>query len=141
MNLLRSFYSGRNGWWQYDDRTSKDIEEAHQDPEKKECVINIAGFLYTIDFEKEIQFRTSDPSRHRKVKRITTSNACNLKGIAGLKIQEQKPVDPIHGETSRDISSNQSTSSISALSATEIEDSSSVEQISDLVPNLQITEG
>ena len=54
--LAQWFYSGKsgNGWWQYDDRTSKDIEEAFEDPEKKSVVISIVGFMYKIDFEVKI---------------------------------------------------------------------------------------
>lgn len=37
------------GWWQYDERTSQDIEEAYQ--KKENTVILVAGHLYMVDFE------------------------------------------------------------------------------------------
>lgn len=47
-------YSGKtNGWWEYDDRASKEIEAAFQKGEKK-LVIHIAGFTYEVDFEKMV---------------------------------------------------------------------------------------
>lgn len=136
---VKWFYSGRgNGWWQYDDRTSKDIEEAFQDPEKKQVEISIVGFIYTIDFEKEIQFRNSDPSRHRKVKRETSQNALLVKGIAGLRLHEQKPDE--HGESSHEnLNRTENTEIAGEVSTSPTQDSSpaSTDQSPDVVTNLQ----
>lgn len=139
------FYSGREGWWQYDDRTSKDIEEAFQDPDKKQVEISVVGFMYTLDFEKEIQFRTSDPSRHRKVKRETSQVALNVKGIAGLRLHEQKPVEqsPLDGETSRDILEVTNESADEATGSYEVTQSSNEvtppeDELTTLVSNLQL---
>uniref|UniRef100_A0A2L2YD22 E3 ubiquitin-protein ligase n=1 Tax=Parasteatoda tepidariorum TaxID=114398 RepID=A0A2L2YD22_PARTP len=76
------FYEGRNGWWQYDDRTSFEIEAAYKEGEEQ-CEVLIAGFLYVIDFPKELQFRRCDPSRKRRIKRDLVS--IPKKGVAGVR--------------------------------------------------------
>jgi len=77
------FYEGRGGWWQYDQRTSVEIEK-HFKEEDKRCELLIAGFLYIIDFEHMFQYRRNDPSRRRKVKRDIATGP--KKGVAGLRI-------------------------------------------------------
>lgn len=85
------FYEGRNGWWQYDERTSTEIESAYQKGEKQVEVL-IAGFLYVIDFDEHHQFRRCDPFRQRRVKRDLQT--IPKKGIAGIRIvDEQVPVE------------------------------------------------
>lgn len=79
----RWYYEGRGGWWQYDERSNKDIEERFINKEKK-FEVQIAGSLYIIDIEAMQQINRCDPSRRRKIKRGTSSD--DLKGIAGLKI-------------------------------------------------------
>uniref|UniRef100_T1GAJ4 E3 ubiquitin-protein ligase n=1 Tax=Megaselia scalaris TaxID=36166 RepID=T1GAJ4_MEGSC len=78
------FYEGRNGWWQYDDRTSSDIEEAYK-KEEKSCTILVAGYVYIVDFEGMVQRRQTDPSRVRHVKRDLAT--IPKKGVAGLRIE------------------------------------------------------
>lgn len=52
-------YSGKlNGWWQYDERASQEIEAAFQNQGQKQLQIHIAGFIYTVDFEKMVKFET-----------------------------------------------------------------------------------
>ncbi|CAG9833850.1 unnamed protein product [Diabrotica balteata] len=75
------FYEGRNGWWQYDERTSKDLEASYTNNEKT-CELLIAGFLYIIDLENMLQIRRNDPSRRRRIKRDYATVA--KKGVAGL---------------------------------------------------------
>ena len=62
------FYEGRNGWWQYDERTNKVIgimgfcfvetffssEDAFKN-DQKSIEILIAGHMYKIDFEEGVQ--------------------------------------------------------------------------------------
>ncbi|KAL5293488.1 RNF146 family protein [Megaselia abdita] len=78
------FYEGRYGWWQYDDRTSSDIEEAYK-KEDKSCTILVAGYVYIVDFEGMVQRRQTDPSRVRHVKRDLAT--IPKKGVAGLRIE------------------------------------------------------
>lgn len=72
------------GWWQYDDRTSSDIEEAYKKGEKS-CSILVAGYVYIVDFEGMAQRRQTDPSRVRHVKRDLAT--IPKKGVAGLRIE------------------------------------------------------
>lgn len=43
------YYEGRNGWWQYDDRTASEIETAFRRPDAS-CEVFIAGHIYVVDF-------------------------------------------------------------------------------------------
>jgi E3 ubiquitin-protein ligase RNF146 len=96
-NLLRSddghvvfdegyqwYYEGVNGWWQYDARTSVDLE-AHHKKGDRTCELLIAGFLYVIDFENMVQHRHNDRTKKRRIKRDLI-NIPGKKGVAGLKI-------------------------------------------------------
>lgn len=56
------------GWWQYDERTCQEIEEAYKNAEKQ-CTILVAGNLYIVDFDQMLQKRHTDPARKRQVKR------------------------------------------------------------------------
>ncbi|XP_018788230.1 PREDICTED: E3 ubiquitin-protein ligase rnf146 isoform X2 [Bactrocera latifrons] len=78
------FYEGRNGWWQYDDRTSQDIEDAFKKGEKS-CIILVAGYVYVVDLETMVQQRQNEPSRCRRVKRDLAT--IPKKGVAGLRIE------------------------------------------------------
>jgi len=80
---VRWYYEGRNGWWQYDDRTNDEVEAFHARGESK-CELLIAGFLYIIDFEQMLQYRRSDPSRRRRILRDRVS-VVPRKGIAGIR--------------------------------------------------------
>ncbi|XP_013117438.2 E3 ubiquitin-protein ligase RNF146 isoform X1 [Stomoxys calcitrans] len=78
------FYEGRNGWWQYDDRTSQDLEEAFKKGERS-CTILVAGYVYIVDFDAMIQQRQNEPARCRRVKRDLAT--IPKKGVAGLRIE------------------------------------------------------
>ncbi|XP_029056635.1 E3 ubiquitin-protein ligase RNF146 isoform X3 [Osmia bicornis bicornis] len=80
------FYEGRNGWWQYDQRTSHELETAYKQG-KRNCELLIAGFLYIADFGSMLQLRRNDPSRRRKIKRDLYN--VPKKGVAGLRLNHQ----------------------------------------------------
>ena len=89
------FYSGANGWWEYDERTAEEIEEAYNrytavkenppavkrkrtkkktlDQQKADISstyeIMIVGVFFVIDFEKMVQYRKGEPYRKRNIKR------------------------------------------------------------------------
>lgn len=71
------------GWWQYDERTSQEIEDAYKRPDKF-CTILVAGYVYVVDFETMLQQRQNEPSRKRQVKRDLAT--VPKKGVAGLRI-------------------------------------------------------
>eukprot|EP00794_Sanderia_malayensis_P004674 gene4674-5283_t len=76
------YYEGRNGWWQYEERASIQLEEAFlNDDQSTELVI--AGFIYIVDIKDMVQYRKNYPTRRRRVKRDRAG--ANKKGIAGLK--------------------------------------------------------
>lgn len=80
------------GWWQYDERTSSELETAFKEG-KSSCELLIAGFLYVADFGCMLQLRRNDPSRRRKIKR----DLFNIpkKGVAGLRLGELEEPPPI----------------------------------------------
>lgn len=84
INEYQWFYKGRNGWWQYDERTCQEIENSYKNGEKQ-CTILVAGYVYVVDFDQMLQQRQSDPSRKRQVKRDLAS--IPKKGVAGLRLQ------------------------------------------------------
>lgn len=77
------------GWWQYDERTSQELEEAFKIAEGS-CSILVAGFVYTVDFNEMVQSRKNDPSRQRRVKRDLAT--IPKKGVAGLRIDRNNAV-------------------------------------------------
>ncbi|KRT80637.1 hypothetical protein AMK59_5307, partial [Oryctes borbonicus] len=76
------------GWWQYDERTSRELEASYKAGERI-CELLIAGFLYVADLEAMLQIRRNDPSRRRRIKR----DLANIpkKGIAGLRTESDVP--------------------------------------------------
>lgn len=82
-NEYQWFYKGRNGWWQYDERTCQEIEDAYKNGDKH-CTILVAGYVYVVDFGQMLQQRQTDPSRKRQVKRDLAT--IPKKGVAGLRL-------------------------------------------------------
>ncbi|XP_058121775.1 E3 ubiquitin-protein ligase rnf146 [Anopheles ziemanni] len=83
-NEYQWYYEGCNGWWQYDERTSQELEEAYLEG-KKSCKILVAGFVYIVMFELKCQIRQNDCTRIRRVKRDLVT--IQKKGVAGLRLE------------------------------------------------------
>lgn len=77
------YYEGRNGWWQYDERTSRELEDAFSKG-KKSAEMLIAGFLYVADLENMVQYRRNEHGRRRRMKRDVVD--IPKKGVAGLRL-------------------------------------------------------
>ncbi|XP_014056781.2 E3 ubiquitin-protein ligase rnf146-like [Salmo salar] len=80
------YYEGRNGWWQYDERTSRELEDAFSKG-KKTAEMLIAGFLYVADLENMVQYRRNEHGRRRKIKRDVVD--IPKKGVAGLRLDTE----------------------------------------------------
>lgn len=78
------YYEGRDGWWQYDERTSRELEEAFSTGRKSTEML-IAGFLYVADLENLVQYRRNEHGRRRKMKRDAVD--IPKKGVAGLRLE------------------------------------------------------
>lgn len=78
------YYEGLNGWWQYEGRTSGELEEAFL-KNKKSIEMLIAGFLYVADLENMVQYRRNEHGRRRKIKRDVVN--IPKKGVAGLRLE------------------------------------------------------
>ncbi|XP_072250794.1 E3 ubiquitin-protein ligase rnf146-like [Leuresthes tenuis] len=96
------YYEGRNGWWQYDERTSRELEDAFSKG-KKTAEMLIAGFLYVADLENMVQYRRNEHGRRRKMKR----DVLNIpkKGVAGLRLDTEGGSGAL-GATSRENSAD-----------------------------------
>ena len=75
------------GWWQYDERTCSELESAYKRSQRL-CELLIAGFLYVIDFDQMLQYRKTDLSRRRRIKRDLAS--IPKKGVAGLRMEQSE---------------------------------------------------
>ncbi|XP_071335066.1 E3 ubiquitin-protein ligase rnf146-like [Trachinotus anak] len=85
------YYEGRNGWWQYDERTSRELEEAFAKGRKSTEML-IAGFLYVADLENLVQYRRNEHGRRRKIKRDAVD--IPKKGVAGLRLDPEPVPTP-----------------------------------------------
>lgn len=72
------------GWWQYDQRSSIEIETAYQTNSKQSYDILICGTLYCIDFSKLLQYDKEMPTKKRKIRRDYRDAIGRPKGTAGL---------------------------------------------------------
>lgn len=85
------------GWWQYDERTSRELEAAYKKGERM-CELLVAGLLYIADFDAMLQIRRNDPSRRRRIKRDLST--IPKKGVAGLRFEgyQQATEDQVEEE-------------------------------------------
>uniref|UniRef100_A0A3Q0S6N7 E3 ubiquitin-protein ligase n=1 Tax=Amphilophus citrinellus TaxID=61819 RepID=A0A3Q0S6N7_AMPCI len=86
------YYEGRNGWWQYDERNSRELEEAFAKGRKSTEML-IAGFLYVADLETMVQYRRNEHGRRRKIKRDILD--IPKKGVAGLRLEPEPAPLPV----------------------------------------------
>ncbi|XP_070808829.1 E3 ubiquitin-protein ligase RNF146 [Pituophis catenifer annectens] len=93
------YYEGRNGWWQYDERTSRELEDAFSKG-KKSTEMLIAGFLYVADLENMVQYRRNEHGRRRKIKRDIID--IPKKGVAGLRLDCDSTAINLARESSAD---------------------------------------
>ncbi|XP_039603755.1 E3 ubiquitin-protein ligase rnf146 [Polypterus senegalus] len=93
------YYEGRNGWWQYDERTSRELEDAYGKG-KKTTEMLIAGFLYVADLENMVQYRRNEHGRRRKIKRDIAD--IPKKGVAGLRLDSDSSALQAARENSAD---------------------------------------
>ncbi|XP_008321880.1 E3 ubiquitin-protein ligase rnf146 [Cynoglossus semilaevis] len=97
------YYEGRNGWWQYDERTSRELEDAFSKG-KKTAEMLIAGFLYVADLENMVQYRRNEHGRRRKMKRDVLD--IPKKGVAGLRLDSESVTGAAGRENSADGADN-----------------------------------
>ena len=79
------------GWWQYDERTCNELENAYKGGQRS-CELLIAGTLYVANFDGMVQLQKNDRSRWRRIKRDLST--VPKKGVAGLRIDVVLPPAP-----------------------------------------------
>lgn len=77
------------GWWEYDSRTSAEIENAFSRNSNMFDVL-ICGTLYTIDFKDMVQYQKENPIRKRYIRRTKCGALVEKKGVAGISRQWNK---------------------------------------------------
>ncbi|CAH8506824.1 unnamed protein product [Schistosoma rodhaini] len=77
------FYEGFQGWWQYDERTCNELENAFN-KQLSSYELTIAGYVYSIDLKNMTQIRKDRSGRLRRIKRDLLT--CEKKGVAGIKM-------------------------------------------------------
>nr|CDJ96656.1 Zinc finger and WWE domain containing protein [Haemonchus contortus] len=84
-------YEGCDGWWRFDPRLEKDLENGRRS-EKHTVELIVCGFMYEVDYEQMVQYRKGAPRRKRKIKRVSEaefqeiSNKGIVKGISGVRL-------------------------------------------------------
>ena len=90
---FRWYYEGVGGWWEYDERTSIEIEKYHQSRREDNVAsvpaafeLLIAGFIYIIDLDNRVQYRRGVPTRRRRIKRDLAGIPDCKVGVAGINV-------------------------------------------------------
>lgn len=90
-----------SGWWQYDEKTNKEIESAF-DAGENSLELLIMDSMYTIDLLNNVQYRKNDSTRKRNIKREQLKILEKVKGVAGLSTKllrnEPIPTRPLSNE-------------------------------------------
>lgn len=132
------FYEGRNGWWQYDDRTSTELENRYKKGDKMFELL-IAGFLYVIDLENMRQFRRNDQTRRRRIRRDLRT-VPGIKGIAGLKFNDEASLRP-SGDGGEATTTTSGTSGLGQTSGSTDSFGNAQNQTFNLAQNIDSTSG
>ncbi|KAL5111678.1 hypothetical protein TcWFU_002997 [Taenia crassiceps] len=106
------YYEGRNGWWQYDERTAGEIETAYTQS-LPQCDVFIAGHFYVVDFINMCQYRKDHTGRIRRIKR--DSAGMSKKGIAGIRLSLLQPLET--GEENGEDEGSISPSTVNTISS------------------------
>lgn len=80
--MYENFHFNFSGWWQYDERTSRDIEQSYKQGVST-CEVSIAGKIYVIDFNEMEQRQKQNVLKSRRIKRDFSS--IPKKGISGIR--------------------------------------------------------
>ncbi len=111
------FYEGHNGWWQYDERTSAELEAKHSSGAKA-CEVLVAGYVYRIDLEEMVQSRRDEPARKRRIKRDRAD--VDKKGIAGIRIRQEQPTTAAAAAPTSQTSSSAPAAAAASLSVDQL---------------------
>ncbi|CAG5111644.1 Oidioi.mRNA.OKI2018_I69.chr2.g5925.t1.cds [Oikopleura dioica] len=87
---IRWYYeSNNNGWWEFDPRTSDKIEDAFR---QSQATVDfpIGQRTYEINFEAKRQYQQNDTGKKRKVTRSSRRDIQNLRGVAGVPLQDYR---------------------------------------------------
>jgi len=81
------YESNNNGWWEFDGRTSDIIEDAFRQ-EEPTVSFPIGSRTYEINFEAKRQYQQDDKSKKRTITRSTRRDIQNLRGVAGIPLED-----------------------------------------------------
>jgi hypothetical protein len=81
------YESNNNGWWEFDGRTSDIIEDAFRQ-EDPTVSFPIGSRTFEINFEAKRQYQQDDTSKKRTITRSTRRDIKNLRGVAGIPLEE-----------------------------------------------------
>lgn len=80
--MLPILLTFKGGWWSYDSRSTEEIEECYKAKNSSTFDILICGDLYSIDFQKMIQYMKNNHTKKRNIKRERIG--FHNKGVAGI---------------------------------------------------------